>query len=191
MIDAIYGFFAGVATAYLLTWPGFIVLFLFGTYLEHVGARRFAVIVGVITLLVAYFFFGVSVGDLLVYTGIYASVGFLWSFWRYNRFVRSEVEKIDEYRLPDAKLRALNVLRPMENISRITAWVVIWPFSALENLAGDLINIIQTFIKKVFRKVYESLFTQATQNLYNAINRQKAEDKEKLDAANAVCNAKA
>jgi hypothetical protein len=47
----------------------------------------------------------------------------------------------------------------------ITAWVMIWPFSLIENFVGDIINAIQALVKKVFRGIYYKIYDSAVEAL--------------------------
>jgi hypothetical protein len=166
MFETIATFFAGFAAAYILTWPTLIGLVLVGTVFEYNGARGWAVFIGLVASATAYFFFDVPFVDVLIYALIYLAIGFVWSFWRYRRFVTTEADNIRSSSFsPDMKRRSAENLRPSNHLDTITAWIFIWPFSFLESVAGDLIDIIQTLVKKVFRGVYHTLYTRAVRDL--------------------------
>jgi hypothetical protein len=60
---------------------------------------------------------------------------------------------------------AADRLHPLAMLSTLTAWVIIWPFSMVENLAGDVINMIRTAISTVFRSVYNRIYESAVRDL--------------------------
>jgi hypothetical protein len=159
-------FFAGLATGYLLTWPTLIGLFLFGTLFEYNGARGWAVFVGLVALVIAFFFFTVPLQTIAIYAVAYGVIGTLWSFWRYKRFVEEEAEYIrNESYDAETKARRAKQLHPTQNLDTITAWIIIWPFSFVESVAGDLINFVQTLVTKVFKGVYNKIYNAAVSDL--------------------------
>ena len=51
-------------------------------------------------------------------------------------------------------------LQPSNNIDKITSWIIIWPFSLVENLLRDIINLVEEVPKTVLRKVYNYIYEQ-------------------------------
>lgn len=167
MLASIGTFLAGVATAYLLTWPAFVILCIFGILFEHNGRRGWAVFTGLVTLAVSYFFFAVPLATLAYYVGGYAAIGLVWSFWRYGRFVKSEAARVkaDPY-IKDTEYATYAArLAPSKNIDTITAWIIIWPFSVVENLTGDIINILEYAVTNAFKSVYNSIYNRMVSDL--------------------------
>jgi len=156
MIEAI-GLFLG---AWLLTWPVIIALVILGIVFEHNGARGWAVFTALISMLVAYFFFNVSLAAIAVGSVAYIVVGLIWSFWRYKRHAEKVVEQNRESNIY-YKERALAALHPKAMLGTITAWILIWPFSMVENIVGDIITTIQLLVTKFFRGVYHKVYDSA------------------------------
>ena len=156
MIDLALAFILGWA----LSWPGLIALLVLGTIFEANEAHGWAMFMGVVSAVVAYFFFAIPLTTLLVYAACYLAVGFVWSFWRYKRHTDSVV---DEYRGRSLEARKLAVerLQPSHMLDKITTWVLIWPFSMFENVLGDFIKIVQTFITKFFKGIYSRIYQAA------------------------------
>lgn len=81
---------------------------------------------------------------------LYFFIGVFWSFWRYHKFVIAGTKKG----------RDKDSLKPHYHTETIVSWIVIWPLSAIENIASDLIDMVTTFVtetlKSVYRKIYES-----------------------------------
>ena len=159
------GFFAGIGmflTGIVAGWGIIIlaVLVVLGILFEHNGARGWAVFSALLLAAVAYMFFSVSLMTIAIGSVVYVLVGLLWSFWRYKRHAQKVVEK---YKGEDAKLResALRSLHPKEMLGTITAWIMIWPFSMFENIAGDIINIVQSLVTKFFRGIYFRIYDSA------------------------------
>jgi hypothetical protein len=159
-METILGFAAG----FLLTWPALIVLVVLGILFEHNGARGWAVFSALATAAVSYFFFSVPLMTIALGAVGYVVIGLIWSFWRYKRHAAKVVE---EYRneSSDKKQWALAKLHPKAMLSTITAWIMIWPFSLVENLIGDIINTIQMLVTKFFRGVYHKVYDSAVSAL--------------------------
>ena len=157
------GFFAavgGFAAGLLLTWPAFIVILVLGILFEHNGARGWAVFSALVTMAISFFFFNVSLLALAVSATGYIVIGLIWSFYRYKRHAADIVEK-HANSSPSTKERALQLLHPKAMLPTITAWILIWPFSLVENFVGDLINGIQTLVSKIFKGIYHKIYDNA------------------------------
>mgnify|MGYP000170277820 CR=1 FL=1 len=172
MFETLFVFLSGMATAYLLTWPALIVLLVLGILFEHNGARGWAVFTGLVAIATSYFFFAVPFETLLVYAVGYIVVGLFWSFWRYKRFVEAEANTIRNLNVTDErKAEAARRLAPNNNLDTITAWILIWPFSAIENLLADVINAVQALVTKVFKGVYHRIYTSLVGDLINVTSK--------------------
>lgn len=161
------GFFAGIfgfAAGLLLTWPALIGLVVLGILFEHNGARGWAVFTALVLAATAYFFFDVSLATIAIGAAGYVAIGLLWSFWRYKRHAQKVVEQTLGGSAHD-KEHALRRLHPRAMLSTITAWIMIWPFSMVENITGDIINLIQDLVRKVFRGIYHRIYDSAVSQL--------------------------
>lgn len=161
-METIIAFFAGL----FLSWPTLIILCIFGILSEHNNSRGWAIFWTLLILPICYFFFDLTFTTFVIYTAIYTGAGFVWSFFRYTRYITVESSKIRNSGDSDdvKQRRALN-LHPKNNIDTITAWVIVWPFSAVENFAGDLINGIEILVSKVFKGVYYSIYNKIVGDL--------------------------
>jgi hypothetical protein len=155
--------------ALLLTPYALVAFAILGIFSEHNEARGWAVFFTLVAGFVAFKYFSLSVVELAWYTGAYVLTGVLWSFFRYRRHVRAEVAKIkEEYKDGEhlvSRESALKRLHPKEMLSTIVAWIVIWPFSVVDNLVGDVINFIETLVTTVFRTVYNKIYEAAIKDL--------------------------
>ena len=160
MVETSVAFLAG----FLLTWPALIVLVILGILFEHNGARGWAVFTALAVAAISYFFFNISLTTILIGAVAYIAIGLVWSFWRYKRHADMVVET---YRNsdPSVKQLALSQLHPKVMLGTITAWIMIWPFSMVENLIGDFINGIQLLVTKFFRAVYHRVYDSAVSAL--------------------------
>jgi hypothetical protein len=160
VIDLAMAFVLGWA----LSWPGLIGLLVLGTIFEANEAHGWAMFMGVVSAVVAYFFFAIPLITLLIYGAGYLAVGFVWSFWRYKRHADYIVEEYRGRSL-DARKAAVEKLQPSRMLDKITTWVLVWPFSMVENVLGDFIKIVQTFITKFFKGIYSRIYQSAVGNI--------------------------
>lgn len=159
-------FILGVA----LSGPFLIGLLLTGIFLEHNEWRRTAVFLAILSAVIAVNYYSVSLRDIAIYSGAYAVFGIVWSFYRYKRFVSTKVADYKERNggksVTQAGLQTMALeIHPAKNISKITGWIIVWPFSLIDNLTSDLINAVQTLIKTVFRSVYTRIYDKAMKDL--------------------------
>jgi hypothetical protein len=160
MIEVITAFAAGV----FLSWPGLLGLALLGILFEHNEATGWAIFTGIVTAILAYFTYSVPLASIAIIAGMYLVIGLLWSFWRYKRLINKVVED-NRDKGDTAKKFALDLVHPKRQLGAITAWIVIWPFSFIGCLAGDLIDAIETLITKVFKGVYNRIYAAALKEL--------------------------
>lgn len=158
ILASIGGFIAG--------WAFFILgaLFLFGIFAEHTESSGWAIFFMILAAAVAFFTFSFSWLTLALGVVGYIVVGLLWSFWRYKRHAQKVVEANKNSNASE-KESALRRLHPKAMLGTITAWIVIWPFSMVENVVGDIINFIQELVTKFFRGVYHRIYDSAVSAL--------------------------
>lgn len=160
MFETAFLFVAG----YLLTWPALVILLLAGIFFEHTGSRKMAVFSGIVAAVSAYFYFGIPLETIGFYALAYLVIGVVWSFWRYKVFINKQVSYLEQrtWRNQAHKIEAVTQLAPSNNLGQITAWIIVWPFSLVENTLGDVINAVQALVTKVFKGVYYKMFTSRT-----------------------------
>lgn len=159
-----FEFIAGLVAGYVLTWPALVIVLLAGIFFEHTGSRKMAIAAGIGAMAISYHYFDVSIKALLAWAVVYLVVGVLWSFWRYRGYVAKEMQQLQSImfkRQADLEWR-LHCLAPGNNLDRISAWIIIWPFSLVEHLLGDIINAINALASKVFKGVYFKIYTSLT-----------------------------
>jgi hypothetical protein len=170
MIEPVLAFLAG----WLLSWPSLFVLFGLGVLFEHADWRGTSLLLTLITAVSAFFFFDVTLIDLAFIAVGYLVIGVLWSFWRYRRYVRKEVELIKQgNHSPDVQGIKLSYLVPSNNTEIIVGWIMVWPFSAIGSIVGDLIDLVTELVTTTFRKIYASIYNAATKGLLDESKRLK------------------
>jgi membrane protein implicated in regulation of membrane protease activity len=144
-----------------LSWPCLIVLALLGICFEHAkGLRPIAVMLLIALAATAYFFFQLPLATIGIGAVGYLVIGLIWSFWRYKRQVEETVEELKDSSESQKRMTMLE-LHPKQMVGSITAWIIVWPFSLIDNLIGDLINAIQRTIVIWFRSVYHRIYDGA------------------------------
>jgi hypothetical protein len=148
-------------TTYFITLPVLVTLCVFGIWCEYSESRGFAVFWALVASVLAFFYFKMSLIDIAIYSGAYLVVGVIWSFYRYKRFI---VAKLEQLKTINHQIHQVSDYRPNHMLDTITAWIIIWPFSLIENLCGDIINGIEMLVKKVFKGVYHRIYEGAIKN---------------------------
>ena len=147
--------------AYLLTWPALVIILALGVICEARESHAWAIFMGIVGAMVAFFFFDISLQLLAIGFVAYMIVGFVWSFWRYKRFVDKRVaDGRWEYHHSTNKAFKESLL-PTKNLDKITTWIIVWPFSMVENVIGDFINLVHTAITTYFKSVYIRIYDSA------------------------------
>ena len=156
----------------VLSW--WTILFLGGAVLwtTHTESEAWALfwMVGLITCL--YFIFNIPLTWLLIGIAAYIPIGLGWSVYRFKRFCKDKYKYVTEAINKNTAKAAGSKLnnntrylkdnfkeevKPSSNIDKIVIWVLIWPFSLIDNLIGDLLDLIEDFIKKYLIKIYENI----------------------------------
>jgi len=162
MIEGLIGFAAGV----LLTWPALILLVLMAIFCEYREAHGWVVFYGLVILGICYFFFSIPLMTLAISAAAYIPVGLLWSFWRYKRYVGKRVEYIKTHFSSQAdRDYAVKEMQPKNMLGTIVQWILVWPFSVIENLISDVIKAIENLVTTVFKRVYHSIYESAVSEL--------------------------
>lgn len=166
-------------SAYLLSWPILAILFLAGVLFEHTQSRGWAVFTGILAMIVSYFYFDASLVKILEAAVVYVIVGVVWSFWRYHQHVKISAEKlrvkkanrpVPEQPYFDMHIRQeIRDLAPSANLDLITIWIIIWPFSVVENILSDVLSAIETLVTRVFKGVYARIYTSHVSSLLDEV----------------------
>jgi hypothetical protein len=157
MIDAILVFMA----AWFVSWPALVVFCLLGIWCEHGESRGFAVFWALVTAVSSFIYFDVPLTSIAICSIGYVCFGITWSFYRYKRFIVAKVAEMQEM---NYNLERIGNYHPSKMLDTITAWIIIWPFSLLENVCGDIINGIEALVKGVFKGVYNRIYEKAVRD---------------------------
>ncbi len=154
------GAFFDLMLGYLLTWEAVVIIAVLGIWAEHSESRGVAVFLALVGMAVAYFTFNVPIMYIVYGVIAYMLFGVLWSFYRYRRYVIKRVEDVKNER-EAIRASVARDIHPSRMLGTITAWIVIWPFSLIDNFIGDVIDAIESLVKTVFKGVYHRIYTSA------------------------------
>lgn len=161
-MDYILAFLAG----YMLNWYALGIICFFGILFEYSENRGLSVFTGIVAALTSFFYFKIPFIAIAEYATLYMVVGVCWSFWRYKRFVDKKVAIIKDKPSNSNYLKSdIENLHPSKMIGTITAWILIWPFSLVENLCGDIIKFVETLVTTVFKSIYHKIYTSAVSSI--------------------------
>lgn len=159
------GFFAAMF-AFILGWGWFALaaLFVLGIIFESYSNTGWALFIAVLFVGLAYSFFSVSLIGLGIGAAVYIPIGLFWSWYRYKRHADKAIEKSKDMSIAE-KERLVRTFHPKEMLGTIVQWILIWPFSIIENMIGDLIHAIESLVTKWFRGVYHTIYDSAVRSI--------------------------
>jgi Ca2+/Na+ antiporter len=160
-------FISGLFIGYVVSWYGILGLSLICLISVHTDSRIASAIFMSLLTYTVYRVFNLSFIQMIYGMIGYVCIGFLWSFWRYKKYVRSSVENYNrltehnqsarERMNKDTIIKELDVKNRLHDI---TFWILMFPFSMLENILGDLIDtlkrIIVVYCKSIYRRIMEN-----------------------------------
>jgi len=154
----------------LISWatslPAIIAIIFFGILAASNNAEDWSVFWGVVLVAVLVPIYNLTLVQTIFLVVIYFLVGFLWSFYRYKVWVKNSVDQYDQTYankgMAVSREEYFLRLRPNKNVSLILMWVLIWPFSIVENLCSDLVRFLRDLVKVTFSSVYLKLFESVT-----------------------------
>lgn len=59
----------------------------------------------------------------------------------------------------------VRVLSPRQYSDKIVYWVISWPFSVIESLVGDFIDVISKLVSTVFRNMHARVSANAMKEI--------------------------
>ncbi len=159
------GFFAG-ALAFVAAWAVVIIAAaaMFGILAVHNDSPGWAVFWMILLGAVFAYTFQASLTSMATAAAAYVVVGLLWSFWRYKRFVTKKVAEYKDRTVTEREF-IIRKMHPGNMLGTIVSWIIVWPFSVIENLTGDVIEALSTLVTKVFRGIYHRIYESAVSSL--------------------------
>lgn len=153
MIELIYAFFVGNILALVGLLVVLTVIF------EHKEKTSMAIMTFIFTTF-CVFYFGTIEFELkkfLMALLAYGIIGVVWSFWRYKRYVEVKSAEMSQFDQRYFNL-ALESLQPKNMTGKIVQWIIIWPFSMIENILGDLIVLIEKIVTGSLNSIYQKIY---------------------------------
>jgi hypothetical protein len=148
----------------VFTLPVLIGFLVFGLFCEHNDARGWTIFALIVAGIVGLNLYHLPL-ILLAYAAIpYIIVGVIWSFWRYKRHVSAKVAEYQEKGNIDGYTDLDNIkarLHPNKMLGTIVAWIIVWPLSFIDSFLGDIINVLESLVTTVFKRVYYSIYDKA------------------------------
>lgn len=173
MIAEILSFFA--------IWElGFWLLVLFASIIFTVASEKNILSLGVITTIIVAVIYHAPLAAILASPALlcigfigWIVIGLVWSMWRWHKHVKKVVEEARNNKHNDPRY-ALALSR---NKSRITNWILYWPWSLLWNICGDFLTGIYDAMSGVYQKIVD----KALKPLEEERKRQEEEKKVRLE----------
>lgn len=145
--------------------PVLIGLIFLDLVLEHNGNDGWSLLITLVVAALAWNMFTIPLNIMFIVAVAYFPVGVLWSFWRWKRHCTRVVA--DAKKNPGQKAAALKKLDLSEQIFRIVSWILNWPASLLASLLGDIIDVFEVLVRKVFHNVYVKISRSAIKQIEN------------------------
>lgn len=104
-----------------------------------------------------------GVSSLFVLLGLlaYIPLGLIWSLYRWKRYCSDSCKEDKLKNLNTVtKNQLLRDIDPSHNIGIIVYWIFIWPFSLLDNILGDLVDMVETFVREYIIGIYDKISKQ-------------------------------
>ena len=145
-------FFLGL----VLAWPFWIAVCCGSILFTHLGWHFWGIVFTVILGILTWQMLSLSWIAITTILILYIPVGFVWSFFRWKKHCNVTVKEYKSSICTDRYdyTRKLDV---KQNIDAIVGWVILWPFSLIDSFLGDLIDMVTSMIKTLFRKTYTTI----------------------------------
>jgi len=148
---------------------GFWLLMVLSTVLFTVAAEKCAHFLAAVLIVILGLLYWNSLqitwqGILLCSLG-YLLTGAIWSLYRWAKHVKAvadENKSIKSYK--DWSYHEKSRIRPSENVSQISAWILYWPFSAVWNLTGDFLTNMVKALTNVYNEISRAILKRAGVN---------------------------
>ena len=157
------------ALGFMFNWYFLIFAFCGCLWCDHRESRIWAILWAILVGVVVYNVFAVVWMNFWWILAAYIPVGFLWSIWRWKRYVDGIAKKFadgtlraSQYARESAtKDEAQAMLNLTDNLDRTVYWVFMWPVSALEAFVGDFIDIVERTILNIADWTYNKISANA------------------------------
>jgi len=174
------GWLMGLAVFFSFWGMGIVALFVL--WLVHEESEAWAIAWLFVLAFITYNVFTIDLMTLLISMAAWIPIGICWSFYRWKRFCADLVEEHNEQktlvyaqnnftdpgereRMEREMARDFDRLKdrvdPGENITRLVQWILIWPFSVIENVLGDIYDMVVQLVKTYLINFYSKISNNA------------------------------
>lgn len=176
MIETIAAmWFLVIGSFWTLAVLGFFVL-----WLVHEESDGWAILWLLVASALAYHVFSLDLKTFAMYAIGYIPVGVFWSFYRWKRFCNKAVDSYNERKAAQEQVKGTKLINdweernldslkdkvsPGNNITRLVQWIIIWPFSVVDNVLGDIYDMIVQLVKKHLVNLYTRISLSALNNV--------------------------
>jgi uncharacterized membrane protein (UPF0136 family) len=151
-MELVLGFIMGILSSPLLLGAACV----FGIWCEHKDSG-WGLFYLILASIAAVLFFNIPLVYIAYGIPVYLFLGFVWSFYKYDRWVEVMVLEFNEHKYPPSMDEIKRRISVQHNVGMLTYWVLIWPFSFIENFIGDVLTFVSTTIKTRLNGVYDAI----------------------------------
>ena len=144
--------------AWLLSWPGIVLLFLLGVAFEHFEIRIFTLACLGAFGFALYRQINPDLRSAIISLILYIPIGLAWSVYRYHRFLKDLVKKSIKNPNP---YEYHHDASPKSMIPTIVSWIITWPISLIENFSKDFIDFLTMFVTRAFGNLFGKMYNSA------------------------------
>ena len=176
-MDFIFGWLAGT----FLTWPAIAVISAFGLFCDYEESKEWIVFWTLVMTVIVLNFFSVTFNVFLTLVAAFIVVGCTWSFLKYKEYM-ADIRKTLKERVQEqlshmceggrdnhyyeAKIKDIIEhtkikTSPANSVSKISYWIVSWPFGFTKRIISSAFNILDILQKRVFGRVYAKIHESA------------------------------
>lgn len=151
-------------------------LLIASVFFEHKECRGWVVFLTISAVVITYILCGLQPIHLAYAALAWIPIGIIWAMWRWKRHcarVVNETDTSDEWSVNRAKEK----LNPTENKSTLVYWVWAWPISMVDMTMGDVYDLIENLITKVFKGTFAKISLKANDDLDARVKNAKEENK--------------
>ena len=132
--------------------------------LEHNDYESLGIFGLLLLIITFYIILDINTKYLIISSILYIPLGIGWSIYRWKRHCSGVMEDYDlDVKMAGCELNShqkdgfIDRLKASNNVTKIVNWVIVWPFSLLDNLIGDTIDFTTQMIKKHLIGIYNKI----------------------------------
>lgn len=184
MLEAAGLFTLGILTSWWFMIAAFVIILI----AIHSDSDGFGLFFTILLLVGAYNYFNIDSTYLMFSLVGYLPVGIAWSLYRWKRHCSTAVEDFNKFKsdwepenvdqrmentfeFKQTRENTQRKLTASKNVTKIVSWIINWPFSVIENVLSDVIEVLTQFVKKriigLYNKISKKYLDQLNQDTIN------------------------